>query len=249
MGKRLKQPEAEAKYRHIPQDDIPLTNRNQKTPKFRVTKVDSNKFRVYICDMKSKEPSRSYQMVARAEAMEETTRRIQRATVDLWREMPYPEITLEKVAERAGVSSRTVLRRFGSRDQLFESCINNDEVDIRTNRMKVPTGDVEEVIRVLMEDYELNGDANIRTLAAESEFDLFGKMLRGAREFHRNWLARVFEPYLPGPDHPDYDRKLDAFYAATEVYLWKVLRRDLGRSAEEVREVFRRLIYSLIEND
>ena len=58
-------------------------------------------------------------MGARAQAVDATRRRIVDALIALAGERPFAEVTLDAVAERAGVSVQTVLRQFGSRDGLF----------------------------------------------------------------------------------------------------------------------------------
>lgn len=56
-------------------------------------------------DAASKRP---YRMKARAEAAERTARAILNAAAELWRDHPLDEITLQQVAERAGVTAQTV---------------------------------------------------------------------------------------------------------------------------------------------
>ena len=58
-------------------------------------------------------------MVARAEAAESTARRVLDAAFRLFTDNPYEEVSLDRVAEKAEVTKRTVLRRFGSKETLF----------------------------------------------------------------------------------------------------------------------------------
>lgn len=197
--------------------------------------------------MKSKK-TRDYDMTTRAEAATQTEHTILKVTTDLWRERSLRDITLEAIAERAGVSVRTILRKYGSKESLYEACVENDTANIISARNRVPVGDVETALRVLMEDYEKNGDANIRTLALEEEFPVAHKILESGRKHHREWCARVFAPYLPDPSDPAYENSVYAFYAATEIYLWKLLRRDLHRDFDDTLRIFRMLIYGLIKN-
>ena len=67
--------------------------------------------------MKSKR--RPYRMGARAVAAEQTGLRLVAAMQALFAERPYPGITLEATASRAGVTLQTVLRRFGSKAGLL----------------------------------------------------------------------------------------------------------------------------------
>lgn len=198
--------------------------------------------------MKSKKKTRPYNMTTRAKAAARTEQDILEAAAELWRERALNDITLEAVAERAGVSVRTVLRKYGSKEQLFAASIEKDGSKIMAGRDQVPAGDVEEALSVLLRDYEKFGDASIRTLAVEEELEIARKILDTARTYHREWCARVFAPYLPAPGEATYESRLLAFIAATEFYLWKLLRRDLNRSYEETFNTFRLLVKSLVEN-
>lgn len=62
---------------------------------------------------------RPYRMRARVEAAAETGRRILRAAIGLGPEILSDQATLDDVAERAGVTVQTVLRRFGSKEGLI----------------------------------------------------------------------------------------------------------------------------------
>lgn len=185
-------------------------------------------------------------MTARAEKAAQTERSILQATAALWQELSIHEIALEAVAERAGVSVRTILRKYGSKEGLFEVCIETDAAENERRRNEAPAGDIEAALRILLDDYEQYGDANIRTLAVEAELEVARKLLDAGRKYHRRWCARVFDPYLPDPADPAYEARLLAFISATDVYLWKLLRRDLKRNREETFETFRILVGGLI---
>ena len=51
-------------------------------------------------------------MGARAIAVERTSTRIMEAAVVLFRSRPFTEVTLQAIADAAGVTLQTVLRRF-----------------------------------------------------------------------------------------------------------------------------------------
>jgi len=199
--------------------------------------------------MSNQEPKRSYQMSKRAESSAQTERAIFSATADLWRERPFAEITLEAIAERANVSVRTIIRRFGSRDELFNTCIQNDSSNIESDREKAEVGNVESAIHYLLKDYEAYGDAVVRTLAVEGHIDAAKKVLQAGREYHRQWCARIFTPFLPDNESKLYEHELTAFVATTELYLWKLLRRDLNYDLSQTHQTFKRLVNGLIIND
>jgi len=211
-----------------------------------VAGIDINFFHVIIGVMKNNQSKRPYQMSKRAESAAQTERRIFEATTALWHERPVAEITLEAIAERAGVSTRTIIRRYGSKEGLFETCIKKDSSNMETARDKAEEGDVEGAIHYLLTDYETHGDAMIRTLAVEDQLDIAHRVLQTGRSQHQQWCGRIFSSFLPDIKSVHYESELMAFVAATELYLWKLLRRDLEHSLEETQEIFMRLVNGLL---
>ena len=149
------------------------------------------------------------------------------------------------VAERAGVSVRTVIRRFGSRNGVIAAAIESDASGIVAERDQAAAGDVEGALAILLAHYERDGDAVVRTLALEATVPEAKAIADAGRAGHRAWCARIFAPHLPPPADADHDVRLDALVAATDLYVWKLLRRDLGRSEEETMQVIRTLVDGL----
>lgn len=201
---------------------------------------------ISLTNMKSDSGTRTYRMTARAEAAAQTGRDILEATVALWRERALDEITLQAIADRAGVTVQTVLRRFGSKEGVIEACIQEDVAGVRLERDRASAGDVEGALDVLAAHYERDGDAIVRTLGLEDRLEAAAAVAERGRREHREWCARVFGPFLPPSDTEAYGGRLDAFVAATDLYLWKLLRRDLGRTVEETRQALRSLLDGLI---
>ncbi|MFD2203353.1 TetR/AcrR family transcriptional regulator [Shivajiella indica] len=206
-----------------------------------------NKFNVYFTDMKSQSSKRTYRMTARAKKASENEINIMKAAVELWVDFSIQDITLEKVAEKSGVTVRTILRKFGSKEGLIEACVENDTASRRNSRDLAVTGEYKNALDILLQDYEKLGDASFRTLAVEKELPIARKILNRGRKSHREWCARIFSTDLPEVNAPDYEHKLLTFITATEFYLWKLLRRDLGKSYEETFEVFKSLVEGLIQ--
>ncbi|HEX2077248.1 MAG TPA: TetR/AcrR family transcriptional regulator, partial [Longimicrobium sp.] len=175
-----------------------------------------------------------------------TARDILAAAVALWRERPIDEITLADIAERAGVSVRTVIRRFGSREGVIAACIRADAAGIEAERGQALPGDVGEALQVLLMHYERDGDAVLRTLALEEKVPEARAIARAGRAAHREWCARVFAAHLPPAGDDAHAVRLDAFVAATDLYAWKLLRRDLGRSVDDTARVIRALVDGLV---
>lgn len=184
-------------------------------------------------------------MEARAKKVAENDRKIMEVVADLWLKVPLQELTLARVAERSGVTARTILRKFGSREGLLKACLENEGGRFTRDRMKVTPGNLPEILDALLDEYELMSEANIRALTVEYEFPFTQEMLKKARNIHRDWCRMVFEPFLPDEASSSFETRLSAFIVATEFYLWKLLRKDLGKSPEETRQIFLHTLTSL----
>lgn len=206
-------------------------------------------FEFSLTNMKKRSTTRRYRMSARAEAAARTGENIIRAAGELWREHGLDEITLQAIADRAGVTVQTVIRRFGSKKGVVAACIAGDVLGIRHDRDRVPPGDIGTALDSLIRHYERDGDAVLRTLGLEDRLEDAREVARSGRVTHRQWCARVFAPYLPPATSNHYEVRLNAFVAATDLYLWKLFRRDLGRSVEETRRTFRVLLEGLTALD
>jgi AcrR family transcriptional regulator len=72
--------------------------------------------------MSTEMKTRRYRLRKRADAMEETRRRITAAAVELHGTVGPARTTISAVAERAGVQRQTVYRHFPTEDELYAAC-------------------------------------------------------------------------------------------------------------------------------
>jgi AcrR family transcriptional regulator len=184
---------------------------------------------------------RRYRMRERGRAVEQTRESILQAAFDLWVAQPYDEVTLEAVAAGAGMSRQTVHRQFGSKEDLLVAVIDwrrprEDEADAR-----VAPGDVDAAVRHLVDRYEAMGDVIVRFLGLEGRLEAIDYFLANGRDAHRGWLEHVFAPFLP-EDRRSRGEAVLTLYAATDVMVWKLLRRDFGRSRAQTEDTIRRLV-------
>ena len=75
-------------------------------------------FDVNVTNMKS-DDRRPYRMTNRAEAANATAERILDAVTELFWERPTDQVVLRDVADRAGVTVQTVIRKFGGKEALL----------------------------------------------------------------------------------------------------------------------------------
>ena len=188
---------------------------------------------------------RPYRMRARAEAAAETGRRILEATIELHSERFFDQVSLEDIAERAGVTVRTVIRRFGSKERLIEAAAEEGERRVTHQRYQAPIGDIEGAINNLVDHYEEWGDTALRLLAQEERLAAFRSITDAGRAFHYEWVERTFAPLLAKRTGEERRRLLAELVAVCDVYFWKLLRRDLGLSREQTELAIRETILAL----
>jgi AcrR family transcriptional regulator len=191
---------------------------------------------------------RSYRQTARALAAEQNGARIVDAFERRIREGWFDQITLEQIAQDAGVTVQTVIRRFGGKEGLLEAAWQRLEDEIRERR-RAPAGDVRSAVRVIVEDYEHVGDLVMRALAQEERHPAFKAANDTGRAHHRGWIEEAFAPWLIGLPREARRRRVDALVAATDLYLWKLVRRDMGRPARHVEAVMLDLVSGVIGTD
>lgn len=186
-------------------------------------------------------------MVKRAKSVEATRERIIDATLDLFVERWPPEITLRDVAERAGVALQTVVNQFGSRSGLMSAAV---EAERRRpvhaqDRSRARPDDIRGAIHLLMQDYERNGDHIIARLALEASVPDVRAVLARGRAGHRWWVERTFPAPLVGLTGARRIRRLALLVTATDVYTWKLLRRDEGLSVSQTELAIRELVEAI----
>lgn len=177
-------------------------------------------------------------MTARADAAAETGRRIIVAAKGLFLTLDYEDVTLRAIAERAGVTLQTVIRRFESKEGLVEAVANELGRDIERARAVTRPGDVGEAIGLLVGSFEEMGAMNWRMLRQEHRIPLLHDRLVIGRAIHRAWIEASFAPMLPKRGRARERRVLQLF-AATDFYAWKLLRVDLGLPRAEVERLMR----------
>jgi AcrR family transcriptional regulator len=138
-----------------------------------------------------------------------------------------------------------VIRQFGSKERLAHAVVDWQRPREEAARSVEP-GDVRGAVSTIVERYERIGDANVRLLELETRVPAIRYLLNQGRESHANWVARVFAPFLPRRRDRARKRREMAFYAATEVMLWKLLRRDFGLSRTETEAVLLMLVSGLV---
>ena len=188
-----------------------------------------------------KQVARRYSQGARAEAAVATGQRIVDAFLARLMTQWFDEITLDRVAADADVTVQTVVRRFGGKEGLLSKAVETLTPQIRAQRA-APEGDLDQLVDNLIGDYERTGDAVIRLLALEPRHPSLKPMLDFGRSEHNQWVSDAFAKTLNKLEGAGRTRALDSLVIITDVYTWKLLRRDVGRSVPATALTIRNLI-------
>lgn len=173
---------------------------------------------------------RPYRQTTRAESSARTERAIIQAAQALFAASWFDEVTLDAVARSAGVTVKTVMRKFGSKENLARVCFVEFAAANSDWRDQVPAGNLDAAITAIVTMYEGLGDTLVRYLALEERIPFLAQMLPMGRDLHLKWLQRVFAPLMPANPHAQV---LDLLVVATDVLTWKLLRRDRRLSVSE----------------
>jgi hypothetical protein len=71
--------------------------------------------------------------------------------------------------------------------------------------------------------------------------------VEAGRRYHAAWVERAFSPLLGKLPAPVRRRRLGQLVGVTDIYYWKVLRRDVGLSRADVEASLRELIGDIVE--
>lgn len=187
--------------------------------------------------------TRTYTMDARARSVAATRQRILHASFALATVRMFPDISLDDIASEAGVSVQTILRHFGSRDTLVDETIVYGSSRVATE-MDEPVGDLDAAAKAIVAFYERRGDFSLLMSAQEFSHPQVEKVTAVARGMHEQWVRRVFAPFLGGNDGNDELFRL--LMVATDVYTWKILRRDMRLTRAHTEQHIGQLLRALV---
>ena len=187
---------------------------------------------------------RPYRQTARADAQDARRHAALDAVWRLWTHQGFAAVTLQAVADEAGLSLKSVVRYFGTKEGLLRACM---EVSVarEEGERDAPVGDVAAVAAVLGARYEQAADWIVRNAEIEFRYPIMAEWLGRARRSHREWLGRAFAPWLPA-EGPERERRLHALSMATELRGWWTARVALGASHEDAVAAMACLLGALV---
>jgi AcrR family transcriptional regulator len=191
---------------------------------------------------------RRYAMAARAAKAEATKARIRGSAMELYCQRPIEDFTLEEVADRAGVAVRTVLRAYPSKDELVYAAL--DEMAAGGVYLKpTPPGDIKAGVSAFFDIYETVGDLVLQRLSDERRRPGLKPSLDQGRENHRDGVKFIFAPQLEQRRGAARSELFSMLVIMTDVYVWKLLRRDMALTRPAAEAIVGKMIFSIIERE
>jgi AcrR family transcriptional regulator len=192
-----------------------------------------------------KAAKRRYDMTGRAAKAEATRVRIRARAMELYRQQPIEDFTLEEVAHRADTTVQTVLRIFGSKDELIYAALEDMAAGGVFLKPVLP-GDVKAGVSAFFDIYESVGDLVMERLNEERRRPALKASLDQGRDNHRDGVGTVFAPQLDRLHGAARTQLLQALIVVTDVYVWKLLRRDMGLGRQAAEAIVRKMISGVI---
>ena len=114
-------------------------------------------------------------------------------------------------------------------------------------RDTAPNGDARRAVAVLFDHYEAHGDAIVRMLSQEERIAAIRQMTDAGRGYHREWVRRTFAPPLHEPrgSAGAQQRRVNALVVATDLLVWKLLRRDMRLARDESERTMIELVRTI----
>ena len=185
-------------------------------------------------------------MTARAVTTARTATAILEATWELFEDKPFAEITLADIAARSGVTTQTVLRRFGDKDAVLAAAFAKLGTDVNERRGRAHPNAIDDIVANLVDNYELSGRLTLKMLAEEATTPAVRDVLDAGRRYHREWCMTVFSDTLAGLPRTHRERRLAQLVAICDLHTWEVLRIGSGLSRRATKLALSEMLAPLV---
>jgi AcrR family transcriptional regulator len=191
--------------------------------------------------------TRPYRMTARAASAAQTATDILDASWELFETSAIADITLADIAARSGVTTQTVLRRFGDKEAVFAAMFDRLGVEVVQRRALASPNMIDDIVTKLVDNYEVSGNVTLKMLAEEATTPAVRGILAAGRTGHRQWCTTVFSDALAGLPKARRDRRLAQLVAICDVRTWEILRISSGLSRRETKLALSEMLAPLIQ--
>lgn len=176
---------------------------------------------------------------------------IAKAMLDLVREtgqMP----TTDSVADRAGVSRRSVFRHYADVSELLSAAYDLQRQEAFTRYPPRDPSQWSQAERV--EAFTERGSAlyeyvsHVRRAAVHMsrDYPVLNDLMRDDDTFHRSLIVKLFSPSFEGLDAVERITFLNTMVASSSWSAWDAMRREQGLDVEAARDVIRTTFNSVL---
>ena len=157
-----------------------------------------------------------------------------------------------QIADRAGVTQRTLFNQFGDMDSLITAVAARQVQRFLELQPQAGEGTLEERVRRYSEGLELllEETMHVRWAMLINPHPTWtgSHMLRGAMDFSRRQLHDAFHAELAGLDETERDELLDALELEADPVVWRLRRLQQELSPDEARRVVERTMLALLQS-
>ncbi len=164
----------------------------------------------------------------------------------MFEDKPFAEITLADIAAPSGVTTQTVLRRYGDKDAVFAAMFDKLGTDLVERRGRVHPNAIDDIVTNVVDNYEFSGRLTLKMVAEEATTPAVRDVLAAGRTYHRNWCKTVFSDTLAGLPRTQRDRRLAQLIAVCDLHTWEVLRIGSGLSRRATKLALCEMLTPLI---
>jgi AcrR family transcriptional regulator len=173
------------------------------------------------------------------------------ALLDLLREGTLRPSSAQ-IAERAGVTQRTLFNQFGDMDSLVAAVAASQVRRVLAMLPDAGTGSLEQRVDaysaglalLLEETMHVRWAVVTNTVGNETS----ARALQTAREFMRTHVAQAFAPELDALDDTTKHEVLDALEPLSDPAAWRLRRVQQGLSVDDAARVVRRTLLALVRD-
>lgn len=178
-------------------------------------------------------------------AVEATRERILDVASEAFASRSYEEVTLRGIAAAAGTALQTVVNHFGTKEELLGAVTERVGDSVAAARWTVASGDHAGAIVTLVDDYERTAEFTLRMLVLEDKVAAVRPSLERGRRGHQEWVEHVFAEVLAPLRGATRRRRTAQLVAVTDIYTWKLLRRDKGLDRNQTVTAMREMAVAL----
>jgi AcrR family transcriptional regulator len=187
--------------------------------------------------------SRSYRQRVRAASTAETEARIRAAANTAFAAQRFDQVSLDDIAQRAGVRVPTILRHFGTKENLFVLSTHSLVQASQQTRALATPNTLRDVVALVVEHFEQRGSLILHFLNQEEQVTAIRAFTDEGRRYHRQWVIGMVTPLLPTLSSVARERLMVQICGLADVRFWQTLRHSLDQTRADTE----RFIFALMK--